>query len=171
MNKLIKINKLAVASFSALILGASLSSSALAASDNATVTGEVDPILTLTVAGTSNFTIAPGGVTSQTVANIDINSNGEAGYDVTLASTNGGNLAYSGTGDTIDYKVDYNTGDVEELIALTSSPINVENVATTTNGQINRLLDLTIASVDSAASNGNAAGNYTDIITVEILGK
>jgi hypothetical protein len=171
MNKLNKMNKLTVASFSALILGGPLSSSALAASDTATITGEVDPILTLTVSGTANFAIAPGGVTSQTVAGIDINSNGEAGYDVTLASTNGGNLAYSGTGDTIDYKVDYDAGEVEELIALTTEAINVESVTSTTNGQVSRNLDLTIASIDSAASNGNAAGNYTDIITVEILGK
>ena len=180
MNKLAiaRMNKLAIAGFYVLLSGGLLNSTALAASQDATVTGEVDPILTLAVAGSSNFKIPPGGVTSETVASITINSNDAQGYDVTLLSANGGNLDNSADADatsvnTIDYKVDYDNGvDAAAFISLTgTAATNVESVTSTTDGEESRTLNLKIASADSAESQGNRAGLYTDVVTVELLGK
>jgi hypothetical protein len=179
MNKLAiaRMNKLAIASFYVLLSGGLLNSTALAASQDATVTGEVDPILTLAVTGSSTFKIPPGGVTSETVASITINSNDAQGYDVTLLSANAGVLDNSADAsatatNSINYTVDYDNGvDAAAFISLSGTATNVESVTSTTNGEASRTLNLKIAAADSAESQGNRAGLYTDVVTVELLGK
>lgn len=149
------------------LLVALTSTMATAVTDTVLVTGTVQAVLTIAIAGGSpSFNITPEtAVTDQNLGTITINSNDPDGYDVTLKSTNTGGLKNVAADETIAYTVNYNaTGG----ITLTTIAQNVENVTTQTAGDVTRTLTLSIA---GAASLGRSAEAFTDTITMEILGK
>jgi hypothetical protein len=135
--------------------------------DTVVVTGTVQSVLTISIAGGSpSFNITPEvAVTNQDLGTITINSNDPEGYDVTLKSTNTGGLKNVAADETIAYTVKYNSGGA---ITLTTTAQNVENVTTQTAGAVTRTLTLDIT---GPASLGRSAEAFTDTITMEILGK
>jgi hypothetical protein len=154
-----------------IVLGATFYtglSPVLAATDTVTVTATIAQVLDVTITPNSNsFSVTAGtAVTDQDIATISINSNDADGYDVTLAGSHASStLQNSAEDESMVYTVKYDGG---TAIGLNTTPTNVENVTTQTEGAVNRSLTLSIAGSEST---GKSAEAFTDTITVEILAK
>ena len=151
-----------------IIAGLLFSTNLIAATDTVLVTGTITEVVTVNITPNNNsFTITAGtAVSDQDIATIAINANAPLGYDVTMAGTNLTSILENAANDeTMAYTVKYQGG---SAIGLTSSPVNVENVATQTTGSENRTFTLSIAAGESV---GKSAEAFTDTVTVQIVGK
>jgi hypothetical protein len=162
-----KQNRLSLIKFHSLLLGFLFSTTALSATDSVLVTGTVQEVITVVISGGSPaFSITPEIAVDILVGTITINSNDPDGYDVTLKSDNTGGLKNGDADETIAYQVSY---DGNADITLVTTTTNVETVTTaTTAGEVTRALRLKIAGTESK---GKSAEDFTDTITMEILGK
>jgi hypothetical protein len=115
--------------------------------------------ISVTVDGKANQLNLVGGENNTKVATIIETCNGSQGYDIKFSSQNKGFMLNAG-GAKVEYQIDYDSMQNRQLSG-------VETL--TRNGpQWSKRHDLT---VDVAANNQRAAGDYSDVIVVEVVAK
>lgn len=149
---------------STILSFATLSSAFAATEGTLLLQGQIDPVLSLSVAGETgvhddlDLTASPTGLK---VAEVSENSNAANGYKIEVKSDNASSLK-NGTLDSVAYTLSYGAGGP---VTLTTSYQEVKNAGV--GGVYNVTEDVTISYTGRAADQ-LAAGTYSDTVTFSI---